>query len=80
MNIGLIIGKKRSVSVPGKNIRKILGRSTCEYAFIAAFAIPPIPPCCKLPKISIPLSNIPPGPNTLLVPPPAPDKILFSLS
>ena len=36
MNIGLIIGKKNSVGVPNKNIKKILGRKSCEYAFIAA--------------------------------------------
>ncbi len=36
MNIGLVIGKKNSVGVPGKNIRLILGRPAAEYAFIAA--------------------------------------------
>ena len=36
MNIALIIGKKNSVGVPGKNIRKIVGRPAAEYAFIAA--------------------------------------------
>lgn len=36
MNIGLIIGKKHSVGVPGKNLRKIVGRPAAEYAFIAA--------------------------------------------
>lgn len=36
MNIGLIIGKKNSTGVPGKNIRKIIGRPAAEYAFIAA--------------------------------------------
>ncbi len=36
MNIALIIGKKTSTGVPGKNIRKILGRPSVEYAFIAA--------------------------------------------
>ena len=36
MNIGLVIGKKNSAGVPGKNIRKILGRPSAEYAFICA--------------------------------------------
>lgn len=36
MNIGLIIGKKTSTGVPGKNVREILGRPAAEYAFIAA--------------------------------------------
>lgn len=36
MNIGLVIGKKNSVSVPGKNTKKLLGRPSAEYAFIAA--------------------------------------------
>ena len=36
MNIALIIGKKNSVGVPGKNIREIVGRPAAEYAFIAA--------------------------------------------
>jgi CMP-N-acetylneuraminic acid synthetase len=36
MNIGLIIGKKTSTGVPGKNLRSILGRPSAEYAFIAA--------------------------------------------
>ena len=36
MNIGLVIGKKNSVSVPGKNIKILLGRPSAEYAFIAA--------------------------------------------
>ena len=36
MNIGLVIGKKNSIGVPGKNIKLILGRPTAEYAFIAA--------------------------------------------
>ena len=36
MNIALIIGKKNSVGVPGKNLRNILGRPSAEYAFIAA--------------------------------------------
>ncbi len=35
MHIGLIIGKKNSVGVPGKNTKIILGRPTAEYAFIA---------------------------------------------
>ena len=36
MNIGLVIGKKNSIGVPGKNTKLILGRPTAEYAFIAA--------------------------------------------
>jgi len=36
MNIALIIGKKTSTGVPGKNVREILGRPAAEYAFIAA--------------------------------------------
>jgi len=36
MNIGLVIGKKNSVGVPGKNTRIIVGRPAAEYAFIAA--------------------------------------------
>lgn len=36
MNIALIIGKKNSQGLPGKNIKKILGRPAAEYAFIAA--------------------------------------------
>ena len=36
MNIGLVIGKKNSMGVPGKNIKTILGRPAAEYAFIAA--------------------------------------------
>ena len=36
MNIGLVIGKKNSVGVPGKNLREIVGRPAAEYAFIAA--------------------------------------------
>ena len=36
MNIGLVIGKKNSVSVPGKNIKILLGRPSAEYAFLAA--------------------------------------------
>ena len=36
MNIALIIGKDKSMGVPGKNTRKIVGRPACEYAFIAA--------------------------------------------
>jgi CMP-N-acetylneuraminic acid synthetase len=35
MNIGLIIGKKNSMGVPGKNVREIVGRPAAEYAFIA---------------------------------------------
>jgi len=36
MNIGLVIGKKNSMGVPGKNLRQILGRPAAEYAFICA--------------------------------------------
>ena len=36
MNIALIIGKKTSIGVPGKNLREIVGRPAAEYAFIAA--------------------------------------------
>lgn len=36
MNIALIIGKKNSIGVPGKNLNSILGRPSAEYAFIAA--------------------------------------------
>ena len=36
MNIALVIGKKNSMGVPGKNIKTILGRPAAEYAFIAA--------------------------------------------
>ena len=36
MNIGLVIGKKHSTGVPGKNIMEIIGRPAAEYAFIAA--------------------------------------------
>jgi CMP-N-acetylneuraminic acid synthetase len=35
MNIGLVIGKKNSSGLPGKNMRPILGRPAAEYAFIA---------------------------------------------
>jgi len=35
-HIALIIGKKNSMGVKKKNIRKILGRPSVEYAFIAA--------------------------------------------
>ena len=35
MNIGLVIGKKNSIGVPGKNTRVIVGRPAAEYAFIA---------------------------------------------
>tara|TARA_B100001750_G_scaffold247279_1_gene272466 strand:- start:256 stop:1011 length:756 start_codon:yes stop_codon:yes gene_type:complete len=38
MDIALVIGKKNSTGVPGKNVRPILGRPTAEYAFIAAKA------------------------------------------
>ena len=36
MNIALIIGKDKSMGVPGKNTRVIVGRPAAEYAFIAA--------------------------------------------
>ena len=36
---GLLIGKDKSTGVPGKNIRKIVGRPMCEYGFIAARAV-----------------------------------------
>ena len=36
MDIGLVIGKKNSIGVPGKNTKIILGRPSAEYAFIAA--------------------------------------------
>jgi len=36
MDIALIIGKKNSKGVPGKNIQPILGRPSAEYAYIAA--------------------------------------------
>ena len=36
MNIALIIGKKNSTGLPNKNIRKIMGRPSAEYAFLAA--------------------------------------------
>ena len=36
MNIALIIGKKKSTGIKGKNVRNILGRPSVEYAFIAA--------------------------------------------
>jgi len=36
MDIALIIGKKKSLGVPGKNTKVILGRPCAEYAFIAA--------------------------------------------
>ena len=36
MNIGLIIGKKNSLGVPGKNTKLLLGRPSAEYAFIAS--------------------------------------------
>lgn len=35
-NIALIIGKKNSTGVPGKNTRLLLGRPLCEYAFLVA--------------------------------------------
>lgn len=36
MNVALVIGKKTSTGVPGKNIREVVGRPAAEYAFIAA--------------------------------------------
>lgn len=36
MNIGLVIGKKNSTGVPGKNTRVLVGRPAAEYSFIAA--------------------------------------------
>ena len=36
MNIGLVIGKKNSTGVPGKNTRILVGRPAAEYSFIAA--------------------------------------------
>lgn len=36
MNIGILIGKANSSGVPGKNVRKILGRPSVEYSLIAA--------------------------------------------
>lgn len=36
--VGLLIGKDKSMGVPGKNTRRILGRPMCEYGFMAARA------------------------------------------
>ena len=36
MIIAIMIGRAGSRGFPGKNIKKILGRSTCEYPLIAA--------------------------------------------
>ena len=36
MHIALVIGKKNSEGIPGKNVREIVGRPAAEYAFIAA--------------------------------------------
>ena len=36
MDIALVIGKKNSTGVPGKNVSQILGRPAAEYAFISA--------------------------------------------
>lgn len=36
MIVSLLIGKAESTGVPGKNVRKLLGRPACEYGFIAA--------------------------------------------
>ena len=36
MNVGLIIGKKKSTGTPGKNTKIILGRPAVTYAYIAA--------------------------------------------
>ncbi len=38
LKIGLLIGKGKSMGVPGKNVRPILGRPMCEYGFMAAKA------------------------------------------
>lgn len=35
MNIGLVIGKDKSMGMPGKNTKEIVGRPAAEYAFIA---------------------------------------------
>lgn len=35
MVVGLLIGKHKSMGCPGKNVRPILGRPMCEYAFMA---------------------------------------------
>jgi CMP-N-acetylneuraminic acid synthetase len=37
--VGLLIGKDKSVGVPGKNYREIVGRPMCEYGFMAARAV-----------------------------------------
>lgn len=39
MICGLLIGKDKSVGVPGKNIKTIVGRPMAEYGFIAARAL-----------------------------------------
>ena len=36
MIVSLVIGKDRSMGCPGKNVRPLLGRPMCEYAFLAA--------------------------------------------
>lgn len=36
MIVSLVIGKHRSMGCPGKNVRPLLGRPMCEYAFLAA--------------------------------------------
>ena len=36
--VGLLIGKDKSMGVPGKNVRLMLGRPMCEYGFIAGKA------------------------------------------
>ena len=38
LKVGLLIGKDKSMGVPGKNIRPILGRPMCEYGYMAAKA------------------------------------------
>lgn len=38
MIVGLLIGKDKSMGVPGKNVKEIVGRPMCEYGFIAARA------------------------------------------
>ena len=40
MIVGLLIGKDRSMGLPGKNIRPIVGRPMAEYGLIAGRAVP----------------------------------------
>jgi CMP-N-acetylneuraminic acid synthetase len=42
MVAGLLIGKDKSLGVPGKNTRPLLNRPSCEYALMAASACPQI--------------------------------------